>query len=168
MALKDIKKPEKKEENVTITLGGVEYPLRFPVRAFRDIQEKFGGWPNAWTKMAHTDAKPGEPLFGEVDYDVLAELLAIGIHQEDMTVDKVATALNDMMQDEVVPIITSLLQARNKWAPEPEDKTKMLLDHLEKAEKILEETGRLDDSGIVGAIKERLERETESPTRKTA
>lgn len=105
------------EKKVMIKLGGQEYQVRFPVKAFRKFQERFGGWVKAWNAMANMSEDSA--MKGEINYDVLAEILVIAIGKEAVDLAKVTAWLDDLMQDEVETIIKALVEARTRWMPEP-------------------------------------------------
>jgi hypothetical protein len=160
----------KVEEKVTVTLGGKEYLLRFPVRAFRELQEQFGGWVKAWNKMGNQG--DDSPMAGEINYEVLAEMLVIAIHQEGIDKSKVSTWLNDLYQDEVVVIIQGMLRARNRFAPEAENKLQSVVTSLTEAQQQLILLKRDTDAEYVGeiltALKEEVEDSLDDPRKQTA
>jgi hypothetical protein len=123
------------EEKVEIELGGKKYRLRFPVRAFKELQEQFGGWVKAWEKMGNREE--GATMTGEINYEVLAGMLVIAIHQDDADISRVSTWLNDLYQDELVVIINGLLKAKNRYSPEPKNSTVEIVNHLESAKALL-------------------------------
>jgi len=158
------------EEKVEIELGGRKYLLRFPVRAFRELQEHFGGWVKAWEKMGNREES--STMTGEINYDVLAEMLVIAIHQDGVTVDKVTAWLDDLYQDELVEIINGMLRAKNKFAPEAKDSAAEIVSHLESAKALLladhreAEVSAFDE--LLDALKEEVAENQDDPPKQTA
>lgn len=102
---------------VEIELGGKLVELRFPARAFAELQRLHGGWREAWKKMI-------ENVPGDIDYDVLSDFLAIGTGADKATVKE---QVLDLFQDEIAVIIESISKASTRWLPEvkpSEDPTK--------------------------------------------
>jgi hypothetical protein len=158
------------DEKVEIELGGKKFLLRFPVRAFREMQEQFGGWVKAWEKMGNR--QEGSTMEGEINYETLAEMLVIGIHQEGVDFSKVSTWLNDLYQDELVEIINGMLKAKNKHSPEVKDKTVQVVEHLEAAKALLladrreAEVSAFDE--LLDALKEEVADSRDDPPKQTA
>ena len=89
MALDDI--DQKEEQKVSVVLGNKEFSLRYPVRAFKELQKEFGGWAKAWNKMGNREE--GSDLAGEINYQTLAKMLEIGIHVDEMKAEKIESLL---------------------------------------------------------------------------
>lgn len=100
-----------KPVEVKVTLGGKEWEIRYPVRAFRIFQERFGGWRQAWKKLAST-------YDGDLDYDVLVDFLVIGINSPEATAEKVKGWVEDLYEDELIPIVEGMRLASRRWLPE--------------------------------------------------
>ncbi len=98
---------------VEIELGGKTLELRFPARAFAELQTLHGGWRAAWKKLVENYA-------GDIDYDVLADFLSIGTGEQKA---KVKEWVMDLFQDEIADIITAINSASVRWLPEvkPDD-----------------------------------------------
>lgn len=102
--------PNKQE----IELGGKTWELRFPARAFRQLQELYGGWTKAWKALA-------ESYEGDINYDVLIDFLFIGINNTNAPKEKIREWVDELYQDELVPIVLSIRMAANKYLPETKD-----------------------------------------------
>ncbi|SRR6266487_3306099 len=158
------------EQKSEIELGGKKFLLRFPNRATRELQETYGGWVKAWAKM--TFQERAEPMLNEIDYDILADILVIAIHQEGVDRSKVATWLADLMQDETIEIINALVACRNRYGPEPKDSTVEVISHLEAAKALLladkreAEVSAFDE--LLDALKEEVADNEDDPPKQTA
>ncbi len=110
MGLENIKPNE-----VKIKLGGKEWEVRFPVRAFMALQEKFGGWKKAWQKLA-------ESVEGDLNYEVFIEFLVIGINKPEATTETVKEWVYDLFQDEIADILVAIQSASRRYLPQSDGK----------------------------------------------
>lgn len=168
MSLKDI--DIRVENNVVAKLGGTEYRVTFPTKALKKLQVEFGGWIKAMTKM--TFREDGSDVMGEYHYPTLAKVLEIGIGLPDMDSGKIEGILDEMMEDEITPIVISLIGAKSRYLPQVKDKVTGALEHLRNAASFLdgpeveaEAHGLIE---LIGALEARVEKTEVDPQVKTA
>ena len=168
MSLKDI--DIRIENNVTAKLGGTEYKITFPTKALKRLQVEFGGWIKAMTKL--TFREDGSDILGEYHYPTLAKVLEIGIGLPEMDAGKIEALLDDMMEDEITPIVISLIGAKARYLPQVKDKIAGALEHLRNAMTFLDGQGVEEEAFALGEIVDALEARAEvnevDPQTKTA
>ena len=168
MSLKDI--DIRVENNVVAKLEGVEYKITFPTKALKKLQVEFGGWIKAMTKM--TFREDGSDVLGEYHYPTLAKVLEIGIGKDELKADKIESILDEMMEDEITPIVISLIGAKSRYLPQVKDKVAGALEHLRNAKTFLEGNDLESVSDSLGDLIEELEARVEKnevdPQAKTA
>lgn len=168
MSLKDI--DIRVENDVRVKLGGIDYQVKFPTKALKKLQAELGGWIKAMTKV--TFRENGSDVLGEYHYPTLAKMLEIGIGQEGMTAEKIEGILDEMYEDEVTPIVISLIGAKSRYLPEVKDKVAGAMENLRNAKAFLEgddfEAELADVNALIGSLEARADQSVVDPQKKTA
>ncbi len=165
MGLKDVI-----EEKVEIELGGKTYQLKIFMKELAKFQKEYSGWLKAFQKLSFVGTEMEGMM--EINYDVLAGMLAIAIGQNGIDKEFVYPLLEDLKDEELAELVKAIVSARKKAIPEPKDKTVEVVEHLEAAKALLladrRETEVSAFEELLVALKEEVADSQDDPPKQTA